>query len=558
MSRLLPLVRHLLCGVFVLCQTTNLFAQQWETTFDKTRLSDVRQVAATADQGLLIAGGSGDLCAFQNVMKYNSDGTLDWTLDLQTARTFDKTASEDYLFVGSGMETSDVILLVPIVITKIDDAGTILFSDTVPVNDPENVYPTSINFPEGIREAPSGDLYVFSVNYLMKTDADAAPIGEWSLDHLYPVTDLEPLDHSRLLVTNEFNLYVTNDKGTVVHEEAFNSKINDMLWHQQVIYIASENTIFQYDTSLLQSTPFIMTDFGIIDEVMAYDGSIWLKGTNPADNALVVAQYSLDMQTQQQLFTIPTNRVNSDAFLAPTMQDFYLAHRWHRQLAVSSYSQSNFSLSTATPGLTIGTLSIDNVDWESFNSGRGFYSYDASVTVINNGQVTLDSFYLFNLTIGVQCAGYSLYTKYTNMNLQPGSEVTVELGGVNDNGGLDGDVNFCVRAIVPNSDLEPDLSDNYACQLFSGFLSTPEHTLPDANWSVYPNPTADFLSFNIPMQAGTSANLEIKDLSGRVISQQQVFRENGELDVSELVPGVYFLSLEIDGVFGHKRFVKQR
>jgi outer membrane protein assembly factor BamB len=60
-------------------------------------------------------------------------------------------------------------------------------------------------------------------------------------------------------------------------------------------------------------------------------------------------------------------------------------------------------------------------------------------------------------------------------------------------------------------------------------------------FKIFPNPVADILHFVLPVSAG-SFELKINSVGGQLVLQNKSFSEN-EIDVSELVPGIYCISL---------------
>jgi len=83
-------------------------------------------------------------------------------------------------------------------------------------------------------------------------------------------------------------------------------------------------------------------------------------------------------------------------------------------------------------------------------------------------------------------------------------------------------------------------------------LNTPEFSLSSIKLS--PNPTTGniFFSYNGSL---TGANVQVYDVMGRVI-QSETLRDNN-LDVSNLIPGMYFLQLNLQGKRAQLKFIKK-
>lgn len=74
-------------------------------------------------------------------------------------------------------------------------------------------------------------------------------------------------------------------------------------------------------------------------------------------------------------------------------------------------------------------------------------------------------------------------------------------------------------------------------------------SLENTKFSVFPNPTKGRLSIKTTSNALTPVNLEVIDVSGkRVFEQQIVFNENdktAEVNISSLAAGTYFVKLTV-------------
>jgi len=82
-------------------------------------------------------------------------------------------------------------------------------------------------------------------------------------------------------------------------------------------------------------------------------------------------------------------------------------------------------------------------------------------------------------------------------------------------------------------------------------------TLPDSDWSVYPNPAAESVMVELQNTSG-SPLLQLTDLHGRPIHvNRQALGPVATLDISTLSPGVYFLQAIWEGKSGTKVIVKQ-
>lgn len=85
------------------------------------------------------------------------------------------------------------------------------------------------------------------------------------------------------------------------------------------------------------------------------------------------------------------------------------------------------------------------------------------------------------------------------------------------------------------------------------FISGIDRVVRDEALSLYPNPANDYLHLSV--QAGHSTNVSITNTLGEVVSSSALM--DAVIDVSALLPGVYFVRLEQGGKCFQARFVKQ-
>ena len=78
--------------------------------------------------------------------------------------------------------------------------------------------------------------------------------------------------------------------------------------------------------------------------------------------------------------------------------------------------------------------------------------------------------------------------------------------------------------------------------------------------NAYPNPTDEFIVFNMPALNQVSIPFEIIDTRGTIVSNYEIKERNGlfthRLNVSNLAQGMYFARVRMEGHFFVKRFVK--
>jgi len=74
-------------------------------------------------------------------------------------------------------------------------------------------------------------------------------------------------------------------------------------------------------------------------------------------------------------------------------------------------------------------------------------------------------------------------------------------------------------------------------------------------FSLYPNPSHD----RVTLQRNTSAaaNLIIYDITGKIVSQQSISGNDQDIDIQNLVPGRYIISVVTDSRTENKVFEKK-
>jgi len=78
-------------------------------------------------------------------------------------------------------------------------------------------------------------------------------------------------------------------------------------------------------------------------------------------------------------------------------------------------------------------------------------------------------------------------------------------------------------------------------------LAVTSISAPQNKWQVTPNPAKDILQFSF--DGASVATYQVTDIAGRKIMQGSI-ENNNTADVSELMPGMYFVRLIINGVPG--------
>jgi hypothetical protein len=79
--------------------------------------------------------------------------------------------------------------------------------------------------------------------------------------------------------------------------------------------------------------------------------------------------------------------------------------------------------------------------------------------------------------------------------------------------------------------------------------------------SIYPNPTEEFLNLRFSIGTDEHAKIMIKDVSGKLLKQNEIFAQLGSnlvmMDVTDLSSGMYFIQLQIGAAERTLQFVKK-
>jgi hypothetical protein len=125
--------------------------------------------------------------------------------------------------------------------------------------------------------------------------------------------------------------------------------------------------------------------------------------------------------------------------------------------------------------------------------------------------------------------------------------------------GLDGDA----ITVVASGFLDPTVNNNgpafglwVALPTGGALVELPTSTLgiddfKNSNTLIYPNPVKDILHINLEKTMQTQ--VEVYDISGRLVKEKSIKNLNNTLDTSQLQSGIYLIKISnIEGVFTSK------
>jgi hypothetical protein len=100
----------------------------------------------------------------------------------------------------------------------------------------------------------------------------------------------------------------------------------------------------------------------------------------------------------------------------------------------------------------------------------------------------------------------------------------------------------------PNGVYEVQVTNSYGCTVTSNIITVNvgvEETTLENQLNIYPNPVADVLNVQWN-NTNETANLSIRDLSGRVVLVERAANGNVALDLSGLASGNYILEVQTE------------
>jgi uncharacterized repeat protein (TIGR01451 family) len=104
-------------------------------------------------------------------------------------------------------------------------------------------------------------------------------------------------------------------------------------------------------------------------------------------------------------------------------------------------------------------------------------------------------------------------------------------------------------------DFNPPIITNRVRTLFSPSVATTE--LKDLGLSVFPNPTSDILTINSTYKTVQNLTIDVINTNGQVLMHQILRGLNPQINVQELLSGLYFLKIQTSEGIGVVKILKQ-
>lgn len=118
-----------------------------------------------------------------------------------------------------------------------------------------------------------------------------------------------------------------------------------------------------------------------------------------------------------------------------------------------------------------------------------------------------------------------------------------------------GNVKFYAAGVAANENGSTD-GDQVTTASTSDFSVLGIAKEKQLDFSLYPNPSSDNINVQLPTGV-LKAELNLFDISGRLVKNVQVTSASQLVNVSELSKGIYVLKIEADGKIGAKQFIKK-
>lgn len=226
---------------------------------------------------------------------------------------------------------------------------------------------------------------------------------------------------------------------------------------------------------------------------------------------------------------------------------------------IKSFAHDGTTINTArdlalTQISTNGQINIEDQIWIYAVTIPSF-----SITVQNNGNTNIHRLNLnLDLPVAVLSECYenqSISKPYENLNLEPGGSIVINWGEqvvyFNDDPS-DLTLEFCAWPSLPNNHLETNNDNDVACTT-ALLLADHEPAFVDFNNAFNAATDILYLEFNSPIKSATA---NIYNSMGQLMQTAQINELSGQLDMSGLPDGAYFINIQAGNQLGWGRFTK--
>ncbi|MFA9390069.1 MAG: T9SS type A sorting domain-containing protein [Prolixibacteraceae bacterium] len=385
-----------------------------------------------------------------------------------------------------------------------------------------------VAFNEGIARVDSTGQFFFDIN---KTTRSSVLAVDFLSDNRY-----------LLFLENAINLL--DDNLNILKSSKLEQNAIGGLLDNDTIYILTENQLIVRDTSFNIISTIQLPENFISTNLKTINHKLWISGTT---------------NDQITLFTIHNTEIKTQNNYNQLVTEFDFAEIDGEIIIMGNSPQNQFALySCDTTASYFGTeADIELVDakigktqftYAKFD-GQSFFvssNFEIFTRVKNSGKDTIRSLALFApFKGGFNCAVLFYYTKYDDLHLLPGDELTLKGKGQCDYQNFQ----FTLMCMAPNSQLETNLSNNYFSELIT--LTGVDDIVNENSFQLYPNPVKEILTIKVAEHH--PFDCDIYNSSGQKILNRTNIEMRLEIDVRMYPNGIYFAKLQIrDKAFSYK------
>jgi len=241
------------------------------------------------------------------------------------------------------------------------------------------------------------------------------------------------------------------------------------------------------------------------------------------------------------------------------------------QLTGSSYYSNPIYLTVVAPALSPDVYENNNTQAQSYTFTPSFSGNNANVNTTGSNLHTVsdNDYYKVNLAPGfdytIDARAHDSYSSTNGNTYTVDALWSYSTDGTNWMGPYD-DVMPGTIQMIGGGTLYIRVAPYFAGEMGTYLidmniqrnLTTSLTSLAQNTFSIYPNPTSDQL--NIQLNDNTSGIFNIVNMSGAVLTSQQLISQSGKIsiDCSNFASGIYFIEVITEGKVNRERFVISR
>lgn len=492
-------------------------------------------------------------CGTKKLFAYDLSGNLLWQTNSKSRHEvgsyFDAIAIKDeHIYTAGFLHEDDYFLETdPIVLSKRNAFGEVVFQNFY--DGGEQILWFKAN---DMDIGPDGE---FAVSSETKELIFANNLGEvlWHHDTDFSIINITFADEDKIIILSNNAVYSADYNGIIQNSISLSEEALKMLNFENKLYVLQHSQMLILNTSLEAENVISLDDQIQHQDIKIFYNSVWLMSL--ADNEIVISKLEGEdfiLQGNYGLF------VDSPDFLITEEYAVISGISFSEQAGIYACSHENNDNEYLWHDIELVDFDIENVE---FNYGHNSdiarsFDFDAYAVIKNNGQETVNSFAVYSLLSGgFNCARQFYYKKFTDELIEPGSEVLISLGRINEFAEPSTNTELCFEVMAPNSSLELITDNNYLCKTFN--LTSMQDIATDEGLSLFPNPTSASIYLDIPVE-DANAKVFIFDTKGQLIKQQIITAFPSLIDISSLSPGMYLVKVQTENKGYKAKIVKHK